>query len=104
VGEFADRVSPERFGRGMEQLSINLSLTALAVCLLDAAWLTLALATRRYQIAASSLIATLLGGLLVLTAGASWLASENFPWPRTEQLMAAAATGSWLILRPTLAG
>jgi len=87
----------------MEQLSINLSLTALAVCLVDAAWLTFALSTRRYQVAASSLIATLLGGLLVLTAGASWFTNENFPWPRTEQLMVAAATGGWLVLRRRLA-
>lgn len=87
----------------MEQLSINLSLTALAVCLVDAAWLTFALSTRRYQVVASSLIATLLSGLLVLTAGASWFTSENFPWPRAEQLIAAAAAFSWLALRRRLA-
>lgn len=83
----------------MEQVAIHLSVIALAVSLADAAWLTFALATRRYQRAASSLTATLLVGLLLLVAGASWIASESFPWPRPEQLISLTAVGSWWALR-----
>lgn len=87
----------------MEQLAINLSLTALAVSLLDAASIAFALATRRSCSAASSWIATLLGSILVLAAAASWAANDTFPWPSLDQLIVAVAAGSWLALRVRIA-
>lgn len=84
----------------MDRLAIDLSLLALVVCLAHAGWLAISLATKRWQLAASSLpTASLLGIVLALAAVASWAAGDAFSLPAVYRLVVPAALAAWSALR-----
>jgi hypothetical protein len=84
----------------LERFEIDLTLVVLAAGLAHAGWLASCLASRRYGLAASSILtACMLSIVLCLAASVSWAVAGQFPVPRLEQLVVPAALATWLAMR-----
>lgn len=86
--------------RDLERFAIDLALVVLIAGFVHVAWLAGCLITRRYRLAASSILtASMLGIVLGLAEAVRWAATDHFPLPRFDLLVVPAALGVWVAMR-----